>query len=327
MRLRPHLAEDDLAALLGERFGLDVAGLTFLPVGEDGWVYRVETRGGADWLLKLNQQPPETVLRLTNYLCTAGGLDWIPAPRPALDGSLWVERQGLYLSLQLFIRGDILMDRPPDAGQAGRIGAMLAALHRAGQNLPGELGARLPVESYARHLATAARVLAAALSGTAPGDTQRELAAFIRGKQALIGEILEHCRVAGEQIRRRSPALVLCHADIHEANILVDAVGRLWVIDWDGVMLAPCERDLMFWRDHPHWPAVAAGYGLQAGVDEAVIRYYAYEWVAQEIADYGENIFFLSLSDEQKRDSLGEFFQLFAPGDVVEAALKSPAGE
>ena len=42
------------------------------------------------------------------------------------------------------------------------------------------------------------------------------------------------------------PRLVLCHNDIHLANLLVGHDGRLAVVDWDGLRLAARERDLMF---------------------------------------------------------------------------------
>ncbi len=94
------------------------------------------------------------------------------------------------------------------------------------------------------------------------GKIQHELTGFIRGHQQLIEQVITHSQVLGDEIRRRIPPAVLCHADIHAANIIADPAGRLWVIDWDGVMLAPRERDLMFWCSTPSWPDIAAGYGL-----------------------------------------------------------------
>ena len=40
--------------------------------------------------------------------------------------------------------------------------------------------------------------------------------------------------------------LVLCHADLHAWNVLLDTDRQLWLVDWDETILAPKERDLMF---------------------------------------------------------------------------------
>lgn len=44
---------------------------------------------------------------------------------------------------------------------------------------------------------------------------------------------------------------VLCHADFHDANLLIDPTGRLFIVDWDEIILAPKERDLVFVTDTP----------------------------------------------------------------------------
>jgi spectinomycin phosphotransferase len=62
----------------------------------------------------------------------------------------------------------------------------------------------------------------------------------------------------------------ICHGDPHLLNLLVDGEA-LWLIDWDDVVLAPRERDLLFVLDGgvlPFAPVTAeqeawffAGYG------------------------------------------------------------------
>ena len=38
----------------------------------------------------------------------------------------------------------------------------------------------------------------------------------------------------------------MCHADLHAGNILIDANGAFYLVDWDTLILAPKERDLMY---------------------------------------------------------------------------------
>jgi spectinomycin phosphotransferase len=216
-----------------------------------------------------------------------------------------------------------LMGRPPASAQVQQIGRMLAQLHAA--VLPDRLRALLPVETYARHQDTVRRVLAAGSEEHPAGSVQSALAGLVRERFGQIEQVLSRARRLGEQVRRLQISCGVCHADIHAANILEDASGKLWVIDWEGLMLAPPERDLFYWRDSEHWPAFQEGYASNREIVEDLICYYSVEWVVQEIAHYGENIFFLPLSGEQKANSFEKFSLLFEPGNLVEQALHAPA--
>lgn len=321
MRFRPHLSDAQVAALLDAHFALGVRSLEFLPVGMDGWAYRAESTDGRARFAKLRQRSGPVALALTHCLHAELDLDWVLAPLPALDRALEVEAGGLWLSLYPFIEGRSVMARGYHPGEGEQVGRMLAQLHAAAPRLQPELLAQLPSESFARHQELAVRVLAQARQPQPAGSIQAELAGFIDAIRPRITYFLRRAKALGEQIRQRNPETVICHADIHADNILVDAGGRLTVTDWDGVMLAPPERDLSFWQDSPQWPELIAAYVLGRPVDQEICAYYGYEWVVQEIADYGENVFFLSHSDEQKADSLAEFKQVFAPGGVADQVL------
>ena len=146
---------------------------------------------------------------------------------------------------------------------------MLARLHAA--VLPEPLRTLLPAESYARHQDTARRVLAAAGAEYPDGSVQSALAGLIRERFGQIEQVFTRARRLGEQVRRLQIPCAVCHADIHAANILEDASGRLWVIDWEGLMLAPPERDLFYWRDSEHWPSFQEGYASNREIVEDLI--------------------------------------------------------
>lgn len=90
---------------------------------------------------------------------------------------------------------------------------------------------------------------------------------------------------------------------------MVDKEGALYIIDWDTLIFAPKERDLMFigagiW-DSGRLPAEEEsifykGYG-QTEINQDAICYYRFERIIQDIGEYCEHIF---LSDEDGEDRI-----------------------
>ncbi len=77
-----------------------------------------------------------------------------------------------------------------------------------------------------------------------PSDAvEEELAAIWEAHDDLITAVLDQCADLGDRDLGGTP--VLCHADPHLANVLVTP-EQLYLIDWDDVVLAPPEQDLLF---------------------------------------------------------------------------------
>jgi spectinomycin phosphotransferase len=137
---------------------------------------------------------------------------------------------------------------------------------------------------------------------------------------------LRRCAELGRLAQARRSPLVLCHADIHIFNVLVDASGGLHIVDWDETVLAPRERDLMFLVQGaapdgaPDEVAFRQGYG-PVTPDPVILAFYRYEWVVQEIAEFGQQVLHSREGSEiTQMDGLRHFRALFEPGDVVASA-------
>jgi hypothetical protein len=69
--------------------------------------------------------------------------------------------------------------------------------------------------------------------------------------------------------------------------------------------------------------AFFAGYG-EVRIDPVVMAYYRYAWVVEELADFGRRAFEPStFGDETRADAVASLGELFAPGQVVEAAYRA----
>ena len=113
-------------------------------------------------------------------------------------------------------------------------------------------------------------------------DKAREL--LVRSRDLIVGWLEAFDELTSRLERNGSPA-VLTHGEPHPANF-VRVDGRLLLIDWDTVALAPRERDLWFLSD-----GTADGfrdYEARTGqaVDPNGIELYALTWTLSDVADF-----------------------------------------
>jgi len=160
----------------------------------------------------------------------------------------------------------------------------------------------------------------------------QELAPLWQERRDVIQRLVARAEVLGQQVAQRPPANVLCHADIHTNNVLLDAGGGVWVVDWDDTLLAPKERDLMFVvggglnrtlvgpREEE---VVLQGYGATR-LDHRALTYYRYARAVSDLSEYGLQVLVRSdLSVLRRQAAIGRFLTLFQPGRLVEVALAS----
>jgi spectinomycin phosphotransferase len=71
--------------------------------------------------------------------------------------------------------------------------------------------------------------------------------------------------------------MVLCHTDIHGYNVVINTDDVPVLIDWEGMMVAPPEHDLMFWTADERWQQICERYRLRHPhqvIDAQRLRYY-----------------------------------------------------
>jgi spectinomycin phosphotransferase len=175
--------------------------------------------------------------------------------------------------------------------------------------------------------------LEALVAGGAGDPLTRELAGFWRARQGIIDGLVERADELGRHLARLSIPQVLCHADLHTWNVLVDADEQPWIVDWDEATLAPRERDLMFVVGGIGHGLVRPGdtdrffqgYG-QVAVDPRLLAYYRIAWAVQDIAAFGEQALMPPAAGEAtRRAAVDGFMDLFRPGNIVDLAWAAAA--
>lgn len=239
---------------------------------------------------------------------------------PNRQGHLWNTLAEHAFVVYPFISGKMVIDRILPIQQWQKIGAIFATLHRT--TLVRKDKRSLKVEDFVPPRADGAkRVIAHAMDTSHTKIATELLSDFIQGKVGEMQAIIARAENLGRELQEQQPEMVLCHADPNQANILITPDERILLVDWDGVMLAPRERDLTFFTGKEH-RAFMQGYDHKGTytLNSTAIAYYKYEWVVQEFCDYGTRVFFSDVDEQEKWRALKEFTGLFDPGDVVQEA-------
>ncbi len=329
----PALSEAELLNALRDGYGLSAAAVTFLPLGQDSsaWVYRVESTDGRNYFLKLrSDEINQAGLAVPRYLHEHGATQ-VAAPLHTLSAALSHPFDGFSLILYPFIHGaqPLASGGPAQPWQA--FGRLLRQIHTT--TLPDELARLVQRDRFTPTSNDLVALLDTHVrAGGLVDPLARELAAFWRERQAAIRALLARAEALGQLLRQAAPrALVLCHADPHDDNVLVDDQDQLWLVDWDEIGLSLKERDLMFVIGGltPDWgtPADTArffeGYGA-AEVDPLALAYYRADWAVQDIGDFARRVFAMPEAGlETKREAVAFFKGLFEPGYIVDLAFSS----
>jgi spectinomycin phosphotransferase len=331
---RPDLSDETIRRCLQANYGIDAAEITFLPIGYDATasVFRVDAADGQRFFLKVKSVPVAAGSLAVPHFLRQSGVDAVVAPLATRSGALSAPLDGGFTAiLYPFIDGRMGMDGGLSQAQWITLGRILNRIHVA--ILSPQLAAQMRRERFVPLKGELAWSLHKEVAGTLYADPIRAgLAEFWRERRTEIEGILHRAEALGRMAEARQPQIVLCHADIHIFNVLVDATGDLHIVDWDETILAPKERDLMFLVDgaqpaetevHPNEAAFRRGYG-PAEIDPVILAFYRYEWVVQEIAEFGKQVLRSEDGGEITRlDGLRHFRALFDPGNVVEKAYRA----
>jgi spectinomycin phosphotransferase len=330
MREPPDLSPEAIGRALRDNFGIQVAGLVFLPVGEDSdsWAYGVEASDGTAYFLKVRAGVGRVPGAVVPEYLHRRGVPHVLAPLVTGTDAPSFRVDAFTLMLYPMIDGAAGAEVGLSPRQWRELGAVVRRFHTT--PLPAALTQLLGREAFRPTRRDLIDDLDALVTAGRPGDpVARRLTASWRTRRALIGGLVEQADVMGRQLRQASFPLVLCHADLHTWNVLVDAEQRLWVVDWDEAILAPKERDLMFVVGGIVHDLVTPGdnesffqgYG-EATVDQRLLAYYRHAWAVQDIAAFAEHALLTPTLTAATRDAAVDgFMQLFEPGNIVDLAM------
>lgn len=318
----------EISASLHANYGLRTTALEFLPLGADRntAVYRATRDDDTALFIKLRFGPFNAVsAELPGYLRELG-LTHIIAPVHNSAGLYWTQMDACALIAYPFVSGHDGYAAALTEQQWADLGASMRQLHAL--QLPESLAQRIPREDYTSRMRNAVRAWYRRAANPGGDAHTQALAALMQRERAVIEALVRRADGLAHVARAKPVAAVLCHADLHAANVLIDDTGRLFVVDWDTAMLAPKERDLMFIgagqfsafqsaaEEHARF---GAGYGPVVA-DPDILAYYRYERIVQDIAAFCASIGDESAAAADREQELRWLASNFGPDGVIAAA-------
>jgi len=319
----PDVDDAKIIDCLTENYGLKVVDLSFLPIGNDvnSGAFRVRADStDTHYYLKLRRGPfDQASVAVPAFLADGGSTHVIP-PLPTRGHELQAHLRPFTLVLYPFVEGRNAFQIPLTPSLWTELGVALKGLHST--VLPAAVQALLPRESFSvPSLRVVTHLLARIERETFQEPTAATLAEFIKSKRDVIRLIVRRAESLAHVLGMDDETFVPCH-------VLVDGHGGLFLVDWDTLVLAPKERDLMFigagvggaWNQREEAILFYQGYG-QAPVDHRALDYYRSERIVEDIAAYGEEILLTDAGGQDRGRGFKKFRAQFEPGNVVDAAL------
>lgn len=325
MREPPNIPIERLRACLWEQYAIAAVTLEFLPRGLDyrAGVYRAISEHGTAYLLKATSRPLYEPSCLVPRYLSEQRIAAVVAPVPTKRAALWTTLTEWTVIVYPFLDGDTsFMGMTP--AQWKEVGVIFQRVHQvqlAPKSPAGFASLRKETFDPAAYMRWVRDFETEQLHGPPHDDSEpaRMLRASWVTHQSTIEAVVSALETLAAMLRQRAFPYVICHADLHPANLLRDAAGQVFVLDWDEVMLAPKERDFIFIRE-PYADAFWDGYGQRA-IDWAALTYFCWERVVQDVIECARDVIFRNdLGEGAKADAAQLFEELFAPGSSVDAA-------
>ncbi len=333
---KPALQDENIITCLQEDYRLTIVDLAFLPLGADlnTAVYRGVADDGTPYFIKLRRTTDfaESAVTIPKFLSDTGIKQIIP-PLTTQTGQLWARLNAFNVILYPFVQGANGFEIDLSDQQRIEFGQALKQLHTA--NIPPALTQHIQRETFSSRWRDTVKLFLGRIQHEIFQEpVARALAAFLRTKRNDILTLVNRAERLAAAFQAQSPELIVCHADIHAWNLLIDIEGRLYLVDWDTLIFAPKERDLMFvgtglgGNGHTLQEEVTLfyqGYG-PAQVDLTGLAYYRYERIIEDIAVYCEQIFLSDEGGEDRKRSLDYLKSNFLPKGTIAIARQLDEG-
>ena len=329
---KPSLEDKRITDCIRAEYGISARSLEFLPLGadRDTAVYRIVANDEKAFFLKLRRgEFCQASVVVPNFLFSQGINEIIPSI-PTQMGFPWANLPPYTMILYPFVSGANGFEKELTDYQWIEFGAALKKVHTA--DYPDAIIAGIRHEDFSPYWRdTLMRFLEQIQRETFEDPVAAEAADFLKSKMSETVNLVSRAERLAQRLIKSSPEFILCHGDIHAWNLLITAQGAMYMVDWDTLIIAPKERDLMFIAGGlggtsrtplQEETLFYQGYG-QTGIDPFVLTYYRFERIVEDIAVFCAQLFQSEVIGEDRRQALEYMKSNFIPNGAVDLAFRS----
>lgn len=325
------LSEQPIIDCLKIYYGIEVATLTFLPLGADmdASVYKAQTYTQSSYFVKLKRGHHHDISTTIIELLYRSGIQQVIPIIKTIRGQTTQPIGEYTLTVFPFVDGQDGFNRDLTDDQWYTLGKVMRKIHAI--NVPASIQAKIRHETYSPKWRQFVRSLYPLIDADPIGDEIAiNLLTFMKKHKAAIHRLVDRAEQLAQKVQDQSSHFVLCHSDLHGGNVFIDKNDTLYILDWDDPILAPKERDLMFigggvanvWNKPQENELFYKGYG-KTDVNRTLLAYYRHERIVEDIAEYGQQLLLTMAGGQDRMKWYEQFIIQFDPQGVVEIAFKT----
>jgi spectinomycin phosphotransferase len=330
--LEKHALPDQIIIqCLNTNYGIDVATLTFLPIGADthASIYKAQTFDQRSYFIKLKLGHHHDIAVEIVELLQRAGIPQIIPPIKTIHGKSTQPIDDFSLIMYPFVEGQDGFSRSLTDDQWIKLGKALRLVHEV--EVPSTLQNSIRREAYSPKWRDALRSIYPHIEGDLVSDeTGLKLQKFMKQTMPNIRRLVDRAEQLGKNLQDLSPKPVLCHSDIHGGNVLIHKNSDIYIVDWDEPIMAPKERDLMFigggvgnvWNKPYEEKLFYKGYG-KTEINPTSLAYYRHERIVEDIAIYSQELLLTTAGGKNRIEMYRHFIAMFEPQGVVDIAFKT----
>lgn len=326
------ISDKQIIDCLKNHYGINVNALTPLSLGADinACIYKAATIDKSFYFVKIkyahDHQMSIAVLELLEQ-------EKIPLIIPLIKTKSGLASQSIEhasLTVQPFIEGVNGFSQMLTADQWKFLGKSLKKIHEI--EIPSAIKMQLRQETFSSKWCNQVQEQYQIFIDNPSADIgndkiAKKVLSFLKTNRHTIQRLVNRAEELAQKCQIDASISVLCHADLHAGNILING-ENIYIIDWDDPMLAPKERDLMFigggvgnvWNKQNEAQLFYQGYG-ETHINKNLLAYYRYERIIEDIAVYVQELLLTSMNTKNSLEMYQHLVSQFDQSDVVAIAF------